>query len=188
VGVIGHRSLDCVGVCTFVYSCCYGILDAIQGVCGGVIATSATAAGADTLFGEAALALGIPIETVTPFRGYESDFPDPEPSARYQRLQRRAVKDVNVRFDERHQKAYRKAMQWIVIRSDLVIAVWDGARKGSVGGTWEAVELARALSFPVVHVNPVARETRLCVPGDQERSVSPRDIGLAVRDREAAYG
>jgi hypothetical protein len=168
--------------CAFAFTSCHTILSALRTEYGQLIATSAMASGSDTIFGEAALALGIPIERVRPFRRYAEDFAELEQQARYERIVDNATSCVDVRFEERDRRAYRKAMQWTVMRSDVVVAVWDGQRSGAVGGTWEALELAWDLGLPVVHVNAVTRTTRMCASADDGHVMAPGDAAKALRE------
>ena len=131
--------------------------------------------------GTAALVLGIPLEVVSPFHGYDADFVQPVPSARYRRLKRNAASEVDLGFWERDSKAYRKAMQCVVTQSDLVVAVWDGIPRGSEGGTWQAIEFARALGLPVVHIDVTNRVTKLHNHGPAAQH--PREVARAVRER-----
>ena len=85
IGVTGHRDLGDEATAAFVAGQCKAILQKALAEHGEVVALSALAEGADTLFAEAALELGVPLEAVTPFEGYVEDF-EGQARERYERL------------------------------------------------------------------------------------------------------
>jgi len=74
LGIVGHRYLGDRKTIEFVSQECRAILIRTLADHDEVIALSAIAEGADTLFAEAALALEVPLEIVRPFSDYASDF------------------------------------------------------------------------------------------------------------------
>jgi hypothetical protein len=86
VGIVGHRYLGNQRTEGFVSEHCVAILKRARAEHDEVIAISAIAEGADTLFAEAALTLGIPLEIVRPFEDYESDFATFPARQRYEKL------------------------------------------------------------------------------------------------------
>jgi hypothetical protein len=70
VGVVGHRWLEDVATSAFVASRCHDYLRSVSADARPVVALSALAAGSDTLFAQAAVALGIPLSAVRPFDSY----------------------------------------------------------------------------------------------------------------------
>jgi hypothetical protein len=118
-----------------------------------VVALSALAVGADTLFAEAAVQLGVPLEIVRPFDRYADDFACRTAGRRYRRLVTAARHETRLPFDVRSRAAYATAMRWIVQRSDVVVAAWDGSPPCGTGGTADAVQYAQAIGRPVVHLD-----------------------------------
>ena len=56
-------------------------------------------------------------------------------------------------FSKRSNMAYKKSMEWVVFKSNIVIAVWDGKKIGSIGGTWEAVLLCKKLNKTIINLD-----------------------------------
>lgn len=155
VGVVGHRSLGDAATSAFVYQRCLTILKHLQALHAGVTALSAIAEGADTLFAEAALALDIPLDIVLPFGGYASDFASTHARERYERLRAAARTETRLSYQGRSTEAYLAAMNWVVRRSDVLIAAWNGLPSAGVGGTGDAVEQAILNNRPWIHLNTV---------------------------------
>jgi len=119
----------------------------------GLAALSAIAEGADTLFAEAALELGIPLQIVRPFADYAADFETEVARERYEKLRAAARTERKLVHKERSDKAYGAAMSWIVANSDVVMIAWDGLPADGPGGTGSAVELVIKLNRPWVHLD-----------------------------------
>jgi hypothetical protein len=118
-----------------------------------VVAISALAEGADTLFAEAALLTQVPLEIVRPFARYADDFVTAAGRRRYQALAAFARKEARLAFAVRSVDAYHAAMRWVVENCDLLVAAWDGEPWGRKGGTAQAVRYARLVGRPVVHLD-----------------------------------
>ncbi len=157
IGVVGHRYLGIGETVTFVAQQCSEILKHAQTIQSDVVALSAIATGADTLFAEAALGLGIPLEVVQPFEDYISDFRPALAQTRYERLRAAAHSETRLAFVCRSDEAYRAAMNWIVERSDVLVAVWDGLPGAGLGSTSNAVKQAFQMNRPWIHLNVVDR-------------------------------
>lgn len=153
VGIVGHRYLADQQTENFISEQCTEILRRAKAERGEVVALSAIAEGADTLFAEAALAVDIPLEIVRPFQEYEADFETPAAKARYERLRAAAVRETKFRYQERSNAAYEAAMSWVVERSDLLIVAWDGLPAEGAGGTGDAVKRATQQNKPWVHLD-----------------------------------
>lgn len=153
LGIVGHRYLGDRRTVEFVFQECMAILSRSLTDHSDVVALSAIAEGADTLFAEAALELGIPLDIVRPFSKYASDFKTAGAKRRYERLRAFARREAKLGHEERSGLAYQEAMQWIVTHSDLLIVAWNGQpARGSVG-TGEAVKQAVNLERPWVHLD-----------------------------------
>jgi hypothetical protein len=122
-----------------------------------VVALSALAAGSDTLFAQAAVALGIPLVAVRPFDSYADDFSGVAARDAYGALWSRAERQVALAYRSRSQEAYRAAMRWVAARSDVLLAIWDGRPVAHAGGTADTVAHARALGRRILHIDPGAR-------------------------------
>jgi len=152
LGIVGHRYFSNT-TSSFVAEQCSAILKRVRAEHRAVVAVSAIAEGADTLFAEAALDLGVPLEIVRPFDDYIGDFTSRSSRRRYQRLKQAARKESKLDHAGRSDRAYQAAMDWVIEQSDLVVVVWNGkAAKGS-GGTGNAVERVVSQNRPWVHVD-----------------------------------
>ena len=166
VGAFGHRVLVTWGKDLYAYSQCYGLLKTLKNRFERLTALTPAAEGADTIFSEAALAVGVPVEMIQPFSNYDQDFLNLESKKRYDRLNNNVKATIHVHFKDRCLAAYRKAMEWVVFKSDLIVAVWDGRQQGADGGTWQAVQLAQNLGKPLIHID--YRNNRTCAYGNSK--------------------
>lgn len=153
IGVIGHRDLGGEDVDLFVQSCCHQILAELKIKYPKIRAVSAISQGADSIFAQCAISLNIPLESVIPFEGFKSDFSGEALHERYKTLRNSSDSETTVNFSKRSHLAYKKSMQWVVFKSNIVIVVWDGRKTGSTGGTWEAVLLCEKLNKTMIHID-----------------------------------
>jgi hypothetical protein len=153
VGIVGHRYLDDDRTVMFIYEQCLAILKKTLTEHASIVALSAIAEGADTLFAESALTLGIPLEIARPFKHYASDFVGISARKRYHRLRSAACRETEMPYINRSDEAYLAAMNWVVKRSDILVAAWDGLPATGVGGTGDAVEQAILLNRTWIHLN-----------------------------------
>jgi hypothetical protein len=115
---------------------------------GDLVGLSCLAPGADTIFAEELLAAGGELVAVLPARGWR------EPGEAFARLLRAAVEVVEMPFDTPDFEGYAAANEVLLARSDLLVAVWDGAPPQGPGGTGDLVRRARDVGRPVVRVWP----------------------------------
>jgi hypothetical protein len=155
IGIAGHRVIEGGPATAFVECECERVLRDARALPVPVVALSAAAEGADTLFAEAAVRLGIPLELVRPFRDYDEDFVAAESRRRYAAIRAHATREVALGFRQRSSTAYLAAMRWIAARSDVLVAAWDGRPATHRGGTADAVAHARELGRTVVHLDVV---------------------------------
>ncbi len=156
VGVTGHRAFGAdPRVPLRVRAGLVRLLDHYRAEAGRVVAVSGLAAGADTLFAEAAVGLDLPLWAVVPFAAYPDDFAGPD-RERFETLLGLAARVERLPFAGRSGAAYLAAGLWVADVSDRLVAVWDGNPAAGVGGTGDVVAHARAAGKPV-HVIPVAR-------------------------------
>ena len=155
IGIVGHRYIQSPEVEAFIYGSCQRILLELRCRYGTLTALSAIAQGADSIFAQTALALAIPLEIVCPFERYPEDFASPEASRIYTTLRAAAFREEPLAFVHRSEDAYYAAMQWVVERSDLLIAAWDGKEGNGRGGTADAVNRAKGMGLDWVHLDVV---------------------------------
>ncbi len=153
IGVIGHRELADDGEYHYAQICCHEIFSALKKKYTSIKAVSAIAEGADSVFAQMAISSGIQLDTVIPFKRFGSDFRDEESYARYSLLRMNSEFETNINLEERSGTAYKKSMEWVVFKSNLIVAIWDGIEIGSKGGTWEVIILCKALRKPFLHVD-----------------------------------
>jgi hypothetical protein len=153
IGIVGHRYLADQETVAFVSDQCLHILKEARSKHPEVVALSAIAEGSDTLFAEAALSLGIPLEIVRPFDDYVADFETPAARKRYEQLRAAAKTETLLAHQERSDAAYGAAMDWIVRKCDLLVIVWDGLPALGPGGTGSAVKEASQLHRAWLHLD-----------------------------------
>ncbi|MER6445024.1 hypothetical protein DEJ51_02130 [Streptomyces venezuelae] len=127
---------------------------------------SCLAAGADTVFGDAVLALGGRLVAVLPSADYRARMPEGPHTVAFDRLVRAASEVKVMPYQRAGSAAYAAANRLLLGRAELLVAVWDGGPGGGRGGTGDAVAAARAQGLPVEVVWPAgaAREP-LARPG-----------------------
>jgi hypothetical protein len=155
LGIVGHRELDSKAS-AFVSAESVALLDAECSAGGSVVAISALAEGADTLFAEAAVELGVLLEIVRPFDRYADDFVTKTSRRRYRALVEAAHRETRLPFSVPSVIAYEAAMRWIARACDILVAAWDGSPPRGRGGTAEAVAYAESIGRRVVHLDVVA--------------------------------
>jgi hypothetical protein len=153
IGIVGHRYLANSETVAFVANQSLAVLREARETHIDIVALSAIAEGADTLFAEAAVTLAIPLEIVRPFAEYTADFETPDAKKRYEALRAAARHELLLTHEERSNDAYEAAMNWIVNRSDLLLVVWDGLPADGAGGTGDAVKQAVQLDKDWVHLD-----------------------------------
>jgi hypothetical protein len=153
LGIVGHRYLSNSEAGAFVARESLTILKRARAKHTHIVALSAIAEGADTLFAEAAIALNVPLEIVRPFSDYASDFTTPSARRRYEKLRAAARSEVKLTHKERSDIAYRAAMNWIVGESDLLVVAWNGLPASGPGGTGAAVKQVVRWNRPWFYLN-----------------------------------
>ena len=159
VGVTGHRFLRDT---TRIMDSCYDVLKRVRRERPGVIACSALAVGADTLFAEAALDLGISLEAVQPFEHYIEDFAVGSDRTRYVWVRSRARHVEVMPFAERSDDAYRSAGVWLVRNCQLLVAIWDGQPESLRGGTSDIIALAKRERVDVWNIHAERATEGIC--------------------------
>jgi hypothetical protein len=175
IGVTGHRDLADPGRAEAdVNECLRATRDAFAAPETEVKFTvlSALAEGADRLvvhrafgvFGDAAT-----LQAVLPLdpEDYRTDFPSFDSKREFDILLAKARVRHPTPGTADRDEAYERAGRYIVDQSDVVIALWNGYRKGGRGGTSQIIEYAGKYGVPVV-VIPTARL------GERDRGAGPR--------------
>ncbi|MGW6983599.1 hypothetical protein ACWGE1_29860 [Streptomyces sp. NPDC054932] len=115
---------------------------------------SCLAAGADTVFGEAVLAVGGRLVAVLPSADHRARMPEGPHADAFDRLLRAAAEVKVMPYRRAGAPAYAAANRLLLGRAELLVAVWDGGTGGRQGGTGDAVATARARGLPVEVVWP----------------------------------
>jgi len=123
-----------------------------------LVGLTSLAAGADQLFAECVLARGGALHVILPFADYDHEL-EPPVRARFYALLGRATTVRTLSGHASKDAAYDEAGQLVVQGAEQLVAVWDGLPARGLGGTADAVDCARRLGRPVLHVNPVRRVT-----------------------------
>lgn len=155
IGIVGHRYLANKDTIAFVINGCSAVLRHFQSKQMNLVALSALAEGADTLFAEAAVALNIPLQIVRPFKEYATDFSTQSARQSYERLRFAASNETELGIIGRSDAAYLAGMHWIVDCCNLLVAVWDGSSAKGSGGTGDAVERAVLMNRNWIHLDVV---------------------------------
>ena len=178
IGVLGHRALGDCGDYDFARLIIQKILKELKVKRDDVKVISAISEGADSLFAEVAISLGIYLETIIPYEGFSDDFSPGESQARYKSIRESSEREVRLSFSKRCAVAYKKSMEWIVFKSSMIIALWDGKEVGTIGGTWEAVSLCRKLKKNLIHIDVMNRRINIYSNCSKKYSLF-RDINSA---------
>jgi hypothetical protein len=163
VGVTGHRTLhDPALLRSSIDAALHRIGEAFDRSGAGhtadapFVVVSALADGADRLVVSEVLARkDARLEVVLPLEpeAYGRDF-DAGSQAEFDALlENRDVTVVPQCSGEPREAAYERAGKYVVNRSDVVIAIWDGKHRHKRGGTAETVKYARRRGVPLVWIN-----------------------------------
>lgn len=122
------------------------------------IGSTSLAIGADQLFADAVLERGGSLEVIVPFVNYEFTFSEGHDRQEYLRLLASASDQNVLEPHGSDEEAYLAAGQCVVDRSQLLLAVWDGAPAAGLGGTGDVVNYALQQGKKLIHLNPVTLE------------------------------
>ncbi len=149
IGIVGHQGLP-PATRKLVSAALHDVLLR----CGNdVVGITCLADGADQLFAHAVLALGHQLEVIVPAERYRGGL-SPEAQPEYDQLLARARHIESLPFVESTEEAHMAAGKFVVDRSDLLLAVWDGAPARGYGGTADVVAYAREQGVPVEVIWP----------------------------------
>lgn len=110
---------------------------------------SGMALGYDMIFANVAIRVGVPFVAAIPFIGQEKKWPE-ESQQLYHNILRYAQDIVIVSEGGYSAKKMQVRNEWMVDKSNMVIAAWDG----SDGGTANAVKYAKQTGKAVLRLNP----------------------------------
>ncbi len=161
VGVSGHRSLNGQEV-----ALAGQVRVALRRIRELVAASSPTdvlltvvsplAEGADRLVANEVLREpGADLEAPLPLEvdDYRSDFKSRESLTEFNGLLDRATKVTVLPRSSTRDEAYRNVGEFVVDRSDVLIALWDGAQAQGAGGTAEVVAYAQSKNVPLIWIS-----------------------------------
>ncbi len=161
IGITGHRNLGNAATFRFVSRSLHTLLaDAQHRHTEGIVALFGMAEGTDTLFGQIALNLNIPLIAVIPYAGFIDDFPTGSLRQQYQHLVTRCEMVYTLPFATRSDEAYMAAGCWLADHSDLLLAVWNGQPAAGRGGTGDVVAYTQCIGRPIIHIHTVEHTLR----------------------------
>lgn len=114
---------------------------------------SSLAEGADRIAAEAALAARIALVCPLPFPAdrYCRDFASPASREAFRALLARADEVVELPGSRRDaEPAYAAAGEWMLARSHILLAIWDGGDSAGHGGTRDLIGRALSRGMPVI--------------------------------------
>ncbi|MEA2602055.1 MAG: hypothetical protein QOF89_3047 [Acidobacteriota bacterium] len=118
---------------------------------------SPLAEGADRIVAEEGLMLGYELQSPLPFsrQEYEKDFTIPESKTAFHALLERTTQVIELAGSREHEnKAYEEVGRWVLLHSDILIAIWNGQSPAGQGGTGQIVKEAIARGITTVWVRP----------------------------------
>ena len=181
VGIVGHRHLGGREAENYVRFCCFRLLSEFKAKHAKLTAVSAVSEGADTIFSDVALSLEVELNTIIPFEDFTQDFDSELSREKINALLYRSAKCEFANFSIRSMSAYKRSMEWVVIKSNSLIGVWDEYCTDSPGGTGRAIEFAKSIGKPIFHINPRNRTLNYCGPTKEKyfksSSLGTEEIG-----------
>lgn len=116
------------------------------------MALSGMAQGADTLFAKAAIELGIPYKAICPFRGQGANWPEPAKQQYLELLSK--AEEVIYTSESYHKHCFFVRDRYLVDKSDLLFALYDGREKG---GTFYTYKYAKEQSKKTINIWEAAK-------------------------------
>jgi hypothetical protein len=159
IGFTGHRHLpdgEKVGRALL------SVVESLRAqVSGKLIGYSSIAIGADTLFAETCIALGIPWIALLPRprEDFKKDFTESD-WAKTSELLQQAARVESLPPARSRDLGYLEGGLSTVDEADIMIAVWNGEPSRGTGGTAEVVAHAENLAKPIILIDPVSLQIR----------------------------
>jgi len=128
---------------------------------GKLIGYSSIAIGADTLFAETCIALGIPWVALLPRprEDFKKDFTESD-WAKTSELLQQAARVESLPPARSRDLGYLEGGLSTVDEADIMIAVWNGEPSRGTGGTAEVVAHAENLAKPIILIDPASLEIK----------------------------
>ncbi|MGB8346401.1 MAG: hypothetical protein WCD86_16065 [Ktedonobacteraceae bacterium] len=164
IGVSGHRELGDKATRAFISEQIRALLVQYQRQKQELALYSPLAVGADQLFVQTALELGIPVEAVLPCAAYETLYAQGNERETYQRLLHSCQHIHRLPFQDCSDDAYLAAGEWIVDHSDLVMLVWNGRAAKGRGGTADVAGYAWRAHRPFIYIDTIHHTIRSHAP------------------------
>jgi hypothetical protein len=169
IGVTGHRTLDRLEILAPLVENAIRqlkelVTDSPEADIG-LVTVSSLAEGADRLVAELVLKIpGSRLEVALPFPvdDYCQDFSDPASRKQFDELFAGASERWTAPVKANRDEAYEMAGHYVVDRSDVLIALWDGEPARGQGGTGAIVGYARERRVPLVWVKTTDVPTVAC--------------------------
>lgn len=153
VAVTGHRNLGFPETTAFVAYACRNILSRLQKQhSDNIMALSAIATGADTLFADAAIDLNIPLSVVLAADDIIEDYPSRDDREHFLHLSQQGQVH-RLPFPKRCDRAYVALGNYLANVCDILVAVWNGQPAMGPGGTGDVVAYAKARARPIIHID-----------------------------------
>jgi len=111
------------------------------------------AKGADQLFAEILMKVGIPYCAVIPSDHYEDAFTDVRSLEKYNSLLRNAEQVKILPFTQPEEKAFYEAGKYVADSTELMIVIWNGEKSKGLGGTGDIVNYCLSLNKKVLHLD-----------------------------------
>jgi ADP-ribose pyrophosphatase YjhB (NUDIX family) len=164
IGVSGHRDLGDEQTRAFVSEQVRKLLAQYRQQEQEPVLYSPLAIGADQLFVQTALELGIPVEAVVPCAAYETCYAPGSERETYHHLLHSCRTYHRLPYQDCSDDAYLAAGQWIVDHSDLVILIWNGQAAKGRGGTADVASYAWFAGRPFIQIDTTHHTTRTYTP------------------------
>ena len=157
-----------------------------------LLAISALASGADTLFAEEAKKLSIPLKIILPFEleEYEKDFEERD-LQKFQNILNgndfEILNKLTSKTDKERNLAYLNTGKKIVDKSDLILAVWNGKAASGSGGTGDIIEYARSGKKELHIINAIREYSTLTFESDDADAVFKRLDNEAIKYKKRRF-
>jgi hypothetical protein len=154
IGITGHQSLKGREVIRWLKSELVNDIGKMSDLRGGY---SSLAIGADQLFAKTILQMKVDLIAIIPSLGYEETFKGGHKTS-YLSLLSKCKLIETLDFAKPSETAFLTAGKYVVDKSDVLFAIWDGDRAMGLGGTGDIVQYALSHQKTVIHLNPISRE------------------------------
>lgn len=154
IGVTGHRILDNPKpIISGVDRALHAIKTSFDA--GRLVILSPLAEGADRIVANRALAIaGTKLIAILPLpvEMYQEDFQSSSSRKEFHDLLQLADDVIELPRTIKREESYRNAGEYLVAKSDVLIAIWDGLPARGPGGTAEVVAIARDQNLPLAWI------------------------------------